>query len=132
MVVALCISSLLLIGFCLKGGMSLWACMVFITIYILIVVGLTRMRAELGPPMHSIGFVTPQYLMISIFGARSLRASNLTLLSLMNWLSGAHYAAFRTHPMPEQMEAFKMADRAGIKNRKMIVVLVLGCAVGIK
>ena len=132
MVVALCISSLLLIGFCLKGGMSLWACLAFITIYLLIVVGLTRMRAELGPPMHSIGFVTPQYLMISIFGARSLKASNLTLLSLMNWLSGAHYAAFRTHPMPEQMEAFKMAERTGIKNRTMLIVLVIACAVGIK
>ena len=132
MIIALGISSLFLIGFCLKGGMSLWACMVFIIVYLLIVVGLTRMRAELGPPMHSIGFVTPQYLMISIFGARGLRASNLTLLSLMNWLSGAHYAAFRTHPMPEQMEAFKMADRAGIKNRTMLIVLVVACVVGIK
>ena len=89
------------------------------------------MRAELGPPIHAIGYVTPQYLMISMLGTRRLRPENLTLLSLMNWLSGASYASFRTHPMPEQMESFKLAEQTGIRNQTMLIALILASIVGI-
>ena len=129
--IILALSLLLLAIFCVRGGMSLWAFVVFIGIYLLIVVGLTRMRAELGPPIHAIGYLTPQYMMISLLGTRRLRAGNLTMLSLMNWLSGASYASFRTHPMPDQLEAFKLAERTRIRNRTMFIVLVIASLVGI-
>ena len=116
---------------CIRGGMSLWAFSVFIGIYLMIVVGLTRMRAELGPPIHAIGYLTPQYMMISLLGTRRLRAGNLTMLSLLNWLSGASYASFRTHPMPDQLEAFKLGERTGVRNRTMFIVLVIASLVGI-
>jgi hypothetical protein len=131
-VITLGVCLLLLMVFCLKGGMSIWGYVVYIAIYLLIVVGLTRMRAELGPPIHAIGYVTPQYLMISMLGTRRLRAGNLTMLSLMNWLSGASYASFRTHPMPDQLEAFKLAERTRISNRTMLIVLVIASIVGIE
>ncbi len=130
-VITLGLSLLLLAVLCIRGGMSLWAFTVFIGIYLMIVVGLTRMRAELGPPIHAIGYLTPQYMMISLLGTRRLRAGNLTMLSLMNWLSGASYASFRTHPMPDQLEAFKLAERTGVRNRTMFTVLVIASLVGI-
>ena len=131
-VITLVICLLLLMLFCVKGGMSIWGYVVFVGAYLLIVVGLTRMRAELGPPIHAIGYVTPQYLMISMLGTRRLGAGNLTMLSLMNWLSGARYASFRTHPMPDQLEAFKLAERTGIRSRTMFIVLVIASIVGIE
>ena len=130
-VIILGVCLLLLAIFCVRSGMTLWAFAIFIGIYLLIVVGLTRMRAELGPPIHAIGYLTPQYMIISLFGTRRLRAGNLTMLSLMNWLSGASYASFRTHPMPDQLEAFKLAERTGIRNRTMFMVLVIASLVGI-
>ena len=130
-VITLGVCLLLLAVFCIRGGMSLWAFAIYIGIYLMIVVGLTRMRAELGPPIHAIGYLTPQYMMISLLGTRRLRPGNLTMLSLMNWLSGASYASFRTHPMPEQLEAFKLAERTGIRNRTMFTVLVIASLVGI-
>ncbi len=130
-VITLGVSLLLLAIFCVRGGMSVWAFAIFIAIYLMIVVGLTRMRAELGPPIHAIGYLTPQYMMISLLGTRRLRPGNLTMLSLLNWLSGASYASFRTHPMPEQLEAFKLAERTGIRNRTMFIVLVIASLVGI-
>ena len=130
-VVTLGICLLLLAVFCVRSGMTLWAFAIFIGVYLLIVVGLTRMRAELGPPIHAIGYLTPQYMIISLLGTRRLRAGNLTMLSLMNWLSGASYASFRTHPMPDQLEAFKLAERTGIRNRTMFGVLVIASLVGI-
>jgi hypothetical protein len=130
-VIVTCLSLLLLMFFCLEGGMTAWAYGVFIAVYLLIVIGLTRMRAELGPPIHAIGYVTPQYLMVSMLGTRALRAGNLTMLSLMNWLSGASYASFRTHPMPDQLEAFKLAERTRIRNRSMFWALVIASIAGI-
>ena len=131
-VITLCVCLLLLMGFCVRGGMSIWACAVFVGVYLSIVLGLARMRAELGPPVHGIGYVTPQYLIVSLFGTRHLRTPNLTMLSLLNWLSGASYASFRTHPMPDQLEAFKLANRTGIRNRTMFVVLIIASIVGIE
>ncbi|MCZ6679561.1 MAG: hypothetical protein O7E52_20205 [Candidatus Poribacteria bacterium] len=128
-VIILCICLLVLMLFCLKGGMSVWGFAVFIGIYLAIIIGLARMRAELGPPIHSIGYVTPQYLMISMFGTRRLGAGNLTVLSLMNWLSGA---GFRTHPLPDQLESFKLAERTGIRNRTMFIALIIASIVGIE
>ena len=130
-VITLGVSLLLLAIFCVRGGMSVWAFAIFIAIYLMIVVGLTRMRAELGPPIHAIGYLTPQYMMISLLGTRRLKPGNLTMLSLLNWLSGASYASFRTHPMPDQLEAFKLAERTGIRNRTMFIVLIIASLVGI-
>ncbi len=128
-VVTLFICLLVLMGFCIKGGMSFWGYAVFISIYFAIVVGLARMRAELGPPIHSIGYVNPQYLMVAMFGTRRLKPGNLTILSLMNWLSGA---GFRTHPLPDQLESFKLAERTGIRNRTMFIALIIASIVGIE
>ena len=131
-VIVLSVSVLLFMGFCVKAGMSVWAFLIFFGFYIAIVIGVTRMRAELGPPIHAIGYVSPQYFMISLLGTRRLRAGNLTMLSLLNWLSGSTYAAFRTHPMPHQMEAFKLAERTRISNKTMFFLLIIACIVGIE
>jgi hypothetical protein len=126
----LCI--LLFVGFCMRAGMSAWVFVVFLAIYLTIVIGVTRMRAEMGPPIHAIGYVTPQYIIVSLLGTRRVAAENLTVLSLLNWLSGSSYAAFRTHPMPHQLEAFKIADRTRISNRTMLIVLIVAAIVGIE
>jgi hypothetical protein len=112
------------------SGMSLGGAAAFLAVYFTIVVGLTRIRAELGPPIHAIGYVTPQFFLISTFGSRMWGAGNLTMLSLLNWLSGASYASFRTHSMPHQMEAFKLAERSRTDNRAMFRALVVAGVVG--
>jgi len=114
-----------------RAGMSYWAFAVYLFVYLSIATGVARMRAELGPPLHAIGYVTPQYLLVGIFGTKKLRPNNLTMLSIMNWLSGASYASFRTHPMPFQLEAFKIAEKAKINNRTMFRALLVACAAGI-
>ncbi len=131
-VITLCVCLVLLLIFCTKGGMSIWAYVLFIGVYLAIVIGLARIRAELGPPLHAIGYLTPQYLLVSMLGTRRLRTGNLTMLSLMNWLSGASYASFRTHPLADQLESFKLADQTGIRNRTMLIVLLIACIVGIE
>lgn len=115
----------------IRGGMSLTGAWLFLLVYLAIVLGLTRMRAELGPPIHAIGQATPQYLLITAWGTRWLGPGNLTMLSLLNWLSGASYASFRTHPMPHQMEAFKLAERVRLGERSMLIALAIAGATGV-
>ncbi|MBT3266287.1 hypothetical protein HN371_03990 [Candidatus Poribacteria bacterium] len=124
-----CVLCLLLI--CLRAGMTFWGFAAYIVTYLGVVVGLTRMRTELGPPIHAIGYATPQHLIVSAFGTRSLGQGNLTVLSMLNWLSGASYASFRTHPMPHQMEAMKLADQARIRPGSMLLALFIAGIVGI-
>jgi hypothetical protein len=124
-----CLLCLLVI--CVRAGMSVWGFAVYIGTYLGVVVGLTRMRAELGPPIHAIGYATPQHLIVSAFGTRSLGPGNLTMLSMLNWLSGASYASFRTHPMPHQMEAMKLADQSRIRPGSMLMALFIAGVVGI-
>ena len=130
-VITLGICLILLAAFCIHNGMTLWAFAIFISVYLMIVVGLTRMRAELGPPIHAIGYLTPQYMIISLLGTRRLRAGNLTMLSLMNWLSGASYASFRTASDAGSTRKRLNSQSELASERTMFGVLVIASLVGI-
>ena len=47
-VITLCVCLLSLMGFCVKGGMSVWACIVFIAVYLSIVVGTGAHACRVG------------------------------------------------------------------------------------
>ena len=73
---------------------------------------ITRVRAELGSP-HEIVWVNPIQVLITVFGTRALGAQDLTVMSVLYWFN----RGYRNHPMPNQLEAFKMLEgkpRVGI------------------
>lgn len=96
-----------LLVFCLRAGMSFWAIATFFIIYFSISTAITRMRAELGPPTHELTPMNAAHIMVDVFGTRRIGASNLTIMSLF-WFFNRTY---RNHPMPHQLEAFKMAEK---------------------
>jgi hypothetical protein len=113
--------------FCWKLGMSLWLIPIFFALYFAISLSLTRMRAEMGPPLHAIVLVNPQTLIVAVFGTRRLGTNNLALLSLFYWFNRLN----RSHPMPHQLEAFKMAERTGANTKKMLIAMILAIILGI-
>ncbi|MBD3180864.1 hypothetical protein GF312_01130 [Candidatus Poribacteria bacterium] len=116
-----------LMFFCQELGMSLWLIPVFFGLYFAISISITRMRAEMGPPLHAILLVNPQTVIISVFGTRRLGPNNLALLSLFYWFNRFN----RSHPMPHQLEAFKMAERTGAKTRRMALAMLLAIVIGV-
>lgn len=112
--------SLILILWALKAGMTVWAMAWFLLIYYLLAIAITRVRAELGTP-HEIYYVNPQAMMTEIAGVKPFGARNLTILSCMYWFN----RCYRSHPMPNQLEAFKMADQARMDRRRLLWVIVL-------
>ena len=103
----ICIAS-----FCKALGMSLWVILLFFIIYYAISTAVTRMRAELGSPVHDLHFIGPDEMMPKMFGTRLLGAQNLTMLAYFFFCN----RAYRGHPMPHQLEGFKLAERTNINN----------------
>ena len=115
-----------LIFFCYKMGMSVWVGIAVFVIYYMLSMGITRMRVESGAPAHDLHFMGPDYSIPAAVGTRKLGGNNLTALSFMFFFNRAH----RSHPMPHQLEAFKLAERTGIRNRGLVLAMLLAVVVG--
>ncbi len=116
----------LLIAFSLAAGMSLWAACAFFAIYFGLSVVITRIRAELGHPVHDLHFAGPDLLIPKIVGTKHMRGQDLTMLSFYFWCNRAH----RNHPMPHQLEGFKLAEETGIAWRRLFYAMILASIVG--
>jgi hypothetical protein len=107
----------------LHPGLALGA----VVIYLLISLAVTRMRAELGPPAHDLHFIGPEQVFATVYGTRALGPKALVLLSYFFWFN----RAYRGHPMPNQLEAFKMAERTSVSPRAFVLPIVVASVMGI-
>ena len=62
----------ILVVFCMVGGMSFWVAFIFFVLLIALETTITRMRAELGPPIHEVGWVGPDTIIATVAGSRRL------------------------------------------------------------
>jgi len=113
--------------FCLKAGMTLWLILVFFVIYYAIATAITRMRAELGSPIHDLHFVGPDQIITDFAGTRRIGKSDLSMFSLFWFFNRSHYSDI----MPQQLEGFKIAERAKIDNKKLLYSMIIAVLVGI-
>jgi hypothetical protein len=120
------IGTVVLMLFVSAIGMSWWLIIAFFAIYFAMSIGITRMRAELGPPAHDLHMGGPDTILPAIIGATHLSAPNLVALSLMYWFN----RAYRAHPMPFQLEGFKMAERASMHYRRLFGAMLAAVLVG--
>jgi hypothetical protein len=123
-VLGIIVGTILLVLLFQQAGMSPVIVLAFLAIYFIMSIAITHARATVGMPYHEIIWTHPQLLMVSIVGTRPIGGANLTLLSFL-------YPYVRdnvSHPMPSQLEGFKLSERAGINHRKMVVAMVVGLA----
>jgi hypothetical protein len=114
--------------FSYRIGMGLWLPIPFFLIYFALAVAITRMRAEMGTPVHDLHFTGPDWIMQETFGPRSFSGGQLTAFSMFFWFN----RAYRSHPMPHQLEAFKMAEQTRSDYRKWFWALaVFGVIAGL-
>ncbi len=107
-------------GWCMAAGMTFWPILGMMSIYYLLSIAMTRVRAELGAP-HEIYFVNPHRIMTGIGRAGSFRDADLTILATHYWYN----RCYRCHPMPNQLEAFKMAEQSALDRRRLFWALTL-------
>ena len=125
-VLGLIASLIFIVGFCKTAGMSIWVILVFFGIYYAISTAVTRMRAELGSPVHDLHFIGPDEMMPRIFGTRLLGPHNLTIMAYLFFFN----RAYRGHPMPHILEGFKLAERTGISNRRLLIAMCIAIVIG--
>ena len=114
--------------FCWKAGMTPWVIVAFFAIYFILSIAITRVRAELGPPAHEMaGNMNAPTLLFWLFGTSGIGAANMTMFTMFWWMTGRGY---RTHPMPCQLEAFKMGESSGMNMRGLGWVMMLAMFVG--
>jgi len=118
---------IVLMIYCSQLGMSPWLVPLFFGLYFMIATALTRMRAELGPPLHPIVLVNPQVVLVAALGTRKLGPANLTMFSLFYWFNRFN----RSHPMPHQLEAFKTAERTGASTRSLFWAMMISLVIGL-
>ena len=107
--------------------MSVWLAVAFFIIYIMISIAVTRMRVEMGTPVHDIHYGGPDLLIPPTIGTRKLGARNLTILGMYSWFNRTRYS----DAMPHQLEGFRMAERTDTDNRRLLFVIVFAVFISI-
>ena len=122
------IIGIVLLGlFSAKAGLSPWAFAVFFGLYFLMAIGLTKVRAGLGPPMHEVIFKDPAGTMVAALGTRAIGPRNLTIISYYYWLNRVNTA----HPMPNQAEAYRIGEQTRMNGRKLVIAMIVSLAVSV-
>ena len=104
-----------------RAGLSLATAVSFWVMHFLISIAVTRLRAEAGPPSHSLLFANPQDLMLAWLGSRSFRPKELAALALFFWFNRLN----RNHPMPVAIEAMQVSEVIKVPIRFTCAFIVL-------
>ncbi|MCZ6676609.1 MAG: hypothetical protein O7E52_05095 [Candidatus Poribacteria bacterium] len=115
-----------LVLFCYYGGASIRMASAFFALYYAISIAITRMRAELGTPVHDLHYSGPDEILTRAFGTRRLGKGNLVMFSMFWFIN----RAYRSHPMPHQLEGFKIAERTQMNPRRIAFALMLAALLG--
>lgn len=125
---------LFLFLFCRRAGMSFWIVFPYFGLYLILWTTITRIRAQLGPPVHDFwsytsgkSFGHPDMMLVPFLGTRRIGANSLTMISFF-W---GFNKGYRGHPAPHQLEAFKLAEQGHINNRRLFWAIILASLVGI-
>jgi Family of unknown function (DUF6785)/Domain of unknown function (DUF6784) len=115
-----------LVGFAAAGGMAPWFALLFFGLVFAFAAVATRIRAELGFPVHDM-YLGSQHPLGLSFGSEAMGARNVAWMGLLYWMTRRSTA----HPMPHQLEGYKVADRTGIAHPAMTAAILIATVVGI-
>lgn len=114
-------------AFCVIAGASPYVPIIFFTLYLIVAIAITRIRAELGPPAHELNFFRPEEIMTAAFGTQALGTRNLTILSYFYWFN----RGYRNLVAPHQLESFKIGEVSKISGRKLTAIIMLAVFLGV-
>jgi len=116
-----------MIGFLIWAGMRPGLAVTYVMLYLLFCGAAARIRAEVGPPSHEVGWVGVSYMMIMALGTAAVGPKNLAIFSLLHFQNRMHRGLL----MPQQAESLKAATDSGLRLRIMVGALALAGVVGI-
>jgi hypothetical protein len=118
----------LLVGWCMVAGMRGVIASTLIVLSLLYIIAATRIRAETGNAWLFGPEVDAYKVMTTTFGTAIYHPIDLTILAYVrNAIAGYD---LRCLSMPNQLDAYKMADALQVDKRRLTVALVLSIVVG--
>ena len=115
-----------LVGFMTWAGMSPGVAASAFGIYFALSLAVTRLRAELGPPVHDLHFSGPDHIMTRVLGIPAFKSEDLTMLSFFYWFN----RAYRSHPQPGMIEGAKVMHDLKANQRTLFWCLIAAGIVG--
>jgi hypothetical protein len=104
-----------------RAGMQHWLVGALLSLYFASILGLVRMRAQVGPPAHDFANMMPDSVIITALGTRTLGTASTGMLSLLEPYLGQQ----GNNPVPLQQEAFKMAEGGRMERRRIALAMAL-------
>ena len=118
---------LALSAFIWSSGGSWWLPVAFLAVYLLLMVTLSRVRAETAVLSSELVWINPQSMITVLSGTTALSKMDLAHVGMLSWFNGDYRAA----AMPHQLEAFVGLRRAGGRLSPLVSALMVAAAVGI-
>lgn len=120
-------STLVLAGYAYAMRLSVPFMIFYFALYLMFSVALTRMRAELGPPIHEMAFMGPNQLIVDFAGTKQLSTHTVAnLATTFHFFNRIH----RTDPMPNMIEAIKLGDQSRVVLKYLFWSLLIAIFVG--
>ncbi|MCA1596900.1 MAG: hypothetical protein LC772_10825, partial [Chloroflexi bacterium] len=115
-----------LMAFSIAGGMSISLAIVFYAFFWMLNVTMTRIYAQVGPPILELYFLDPQTTITTVFGTYWQSPASLVHFSLMYWINRTD----RGQPMAHQLTAFRVARAADAPPRATGRIVLAAFVVG--
>ena len=119
-----------MVAFCVAIGMSPLVAAAYLGVYLVFAATISRLRAEAGPAWTMGPDLNAVDSVVQPIGSSAFSRANLVGLAYLHWFS----IEMRCCAMPTHIEAMKMAQATGIRQRAMtfavIAAIVAGIAVG--
>ena len=123
----LLIGILVLVTFSYLAGLRLIVGIIFISLFLFYMIGLTRIRSEGGVIWNFGPYINPPQLIVHVAGSRLLNPRDLTILAYFQWFN----LDYRCAVMPHQLEGLRIGKVSKIETRSMLGIIVLAMIVGI-
>ena len=109
----------LLTGFFVWAGLGIGFAVAAFALYFALALSVSRIRAELGPPVHDLHFSGPDHFLTRSLGTPAFSERDLTILNYFYWFN----RAYRAHPMPVALEGLKSMRDIGSGQRGLVLAL---------
>lgn len=118
---------LLMVIMCVVVGVNPLVAAIYLLLYLLFSLTITRLRAVAGPPWVMGPSLNAFEAIIQPIGSGKFASGTFVGLAHFQWFA----LEMRCCPMPGQLESMKMAQQAGIRQRTLTLVMIFAIVVGI-
>lgn len=114
------------LAFMVASGMSLTTAFSVLSLLTVMLLAITRLRAESGGPLHDMVYLGPALTMTKLAGTRAFSPQDLTAMSLHQWYVEYGF----NQPQPYGLEALKMAEESRGSQRRFFTASVAAALIG--